>query len=350
MDPVVIEWGKDRAQIHLLDIGGWIEGSIQLVIWISAPASDVAAPVRPCENPTPSRNSVLPLPVVTVSVRPDQDATTRDNAVLPLPDILISVIPNVTAVPFLQIPPPHPLVEISVRVALPPESVLPVGGPGAAVGVSIGSGERAVAVHPPGLELALERRAGRPRELPLSGCLPPAPLSLVHAAVLPEVLSGTVRDASDEAAGVEIAVGEQPLDTVRAAGPGGGCRCDTAGGGVGAGASYGDDDRRRRGWDHGEMVVLVERLLLLRCSRGGDFIALELPHSRISRGGIVKLAAAAFQGRATENLCSLPPSFPRKMLNLPRFSSIAVFRVSDFPKQRIQTNLPNKEKVKKTTK
>lgn len=225
--------------------------------------------------------------------------------------------------------------------------MLPIGGPGAAVGVASRSGEGALAVHPPGLELALEGGARRPRELPLSGGLPPSPLALVHAPVLPEVLPGAVRDVSDEAAGVEIAVCEEPLDAVGNAGASGDGGCDAAGGGVRAGAADGDDDRRRRGGDHGETVVLVEEgLPLLRCSRGGRFIAGELPHFWSQPRRDPEARDCGISDRATENLWSLTLLATENAFLSLSFSSFRSCSRFAFPKQmRIQ--IPNKRTAEK---
>ncbi|KAK2988852.1 hypothetical protein RJ640_000184 [Escallonia rubra] len=115
---------------------------------------------------------------------------------------------------------------IDVHIPLLAVSVLTIGGPGATVGVVVGSGEGAEALHPTRLELALEGGARGRGELALTGGLVALPVALVHASVGPEVLARSLRHVAREAPDVQIPVLEVLLQRRRRGGGGDGGRSD----------------------------------------------------------------------------------------------------------------------------
>ncbi|KAK2977037.1 hypothetical protein RJ640_007495 [Escallonia rubra] len=102
---------------------------------------------------------------------------------------------------------------IAVHVPLLAVSVLTVRGPGAAVGVAVGSGEGAEALHPIRLELVLEGGARGPGELALAGGLAALPIALVHASVAQRYLSfGTMHMLTASSTAISDAFAPSTLD------------------------------------------------------------------------------------------------------------------------------------------
>ena len=84
------------------------------------------------------------------------------------------------------------LVIVVIGVPLVSELVLSVGDIGIGSGIALRLDEGSEAFHPVGMELAHEGRVRGPRELSLSGSLPPPPLPLMHALVGPKALRPSV--------------------------------------------------------------------------------------------------------------------------------------------------------------
>ncbi|URD73075.1 hypothetical protein MUK42_09610 [Musa troglodytarum] len=88
--------------------------------------------------------------------------------------------------------PSSALVIVAVGVPLASVPVHSVGDTGARAGAALRLGEGPEAFHPAETALPPEGHVGGPRELSLSGSLPPPPLPLVHAPVGPKALRPSV--------------------------------------------------------------------------------------------------------------------------------------------------------------
>jgi len=188
-----------------------VKGSIKLVhLKVIVPAPNIAAAIRPSENPLPLLNPVLPLPLIAIPIGPNKRTSPTNNPVPPLPEVLVTVSPDVPPLPLLHVPLPQPLVEVPVGVTLLPVPMLPVGAPRPAVRLTLGSRKGPKPLHPTRFEFTLVGGARRPRELPLPARLPFLPLTFVHTPVSPQILPGSAGRVAQEAPHVNVTAG-QPL-------------------------------------------------------------------------------------------------------------------------------------------
>jgi len=189
-----------------------VKGSIKLVhLKVLVPAPNIAAPIRPSENPLPLGNPVLPLPLVAIPIGPNQRTPSTNHSVPPLPVVLITVSPHVPPLPLLHVPLPQPLVEVPVGVTLLPVPLLPVGAPRPTVRLALGSGKGPKPLHPTRFEFTLIRGTRRPRELSLPARLPFLPLTLVHTPVSPQILPRSAGRVTREAPHVDVTAWQQLL-------------------------------------------------------------------------------------------------------------------------------------------